>query len=368
MWRIPAPRSMQVFYASPWVPVEWIRAYGLEPRGAWFAPPLRSTAVPEGVCAFARSLAGLAKAQPQAAWIFTTACDQMRRAADAVVASGASHIFLFNLPATWQTPAARRLYHAELARLGKFLETLGGHAPTDPDFERAIRDYERRRARLREFIKQSPARLGAEALMTWFDDESLPAERGHFSEQPTAALGRAAATGGVPLALVGGPLLPTQWLLFDAIESAGGRVVLNATEPGERCLLPPFPNRAAGQNLPALLADHYFDHAVDVFHRPNSRLYAWLGPRLAERGVRGIVLWAHVGCDLWRAETASLREAFGLPVLVLESHEAGAGGLRDTNRLAAFLEALRPGVQPLVAGARKGCTSPDGPDCSPLLP
>jgi hypothetical protein len=115
-------------------------------------------------------------------------------------------------------------------------------------------------------------------------------------------------------------------------------------------------------------ANHYFDHCVDVFQRPNTRLYAWLEARLAERGVGGIVLWVHVGCDLWRAEAASLREAFGLPVLVLESQEAGAGGLRDANRLAAFFEALRPGVQTSVAYAGKGCTSPDAANASHLLP
>jgi hypothetical protein len=62
---------------------------------------------------------------------------------------------------------------------------------------------------------------------------------------------------------------------------------------------------------------------------------------LAERRVRGIVLWVHVGCDLWRAEAASLRETFGLPLLVLDSLDARAGGLRDLNRLAAFIESLQ---------------------------
>jgi len=28
---------MQVFYASPWLPPEFIKAHGLEPRGVWFA-------------------------------------------------------------------------------------------------------------------------------------------------------------------------------------------------------------------------------------------------------------------------------------------------------------------------------------------
>ena len=55
----------------------------------------------------------------------------------------------------------------------------------------------------------------------------------------------------------------------------------------------------------------------------------------------GIVLWAHVGCDLWRAEAPSLREAFGLPVMLLDSHDVPAGGVREINRLTAFIESLQ---------------------------
>ena len=165
--------------------------------------------------------------------------------------------------------------------------------------------------------------------MMFFHDGTVPE-----TVQPASLRGTA-------LALVGGPLLRSQLDLFDAIESAGGRVVLNAAEPGERCLLPPLPVLLPGQPPLAALAGHYFDHSVDVFHRPNSRLYAWLGTRLGERGARGIVLWVHVGCDLWRAEAASLREAFGLPVLVLDEHEARGVGQRDLTRLCAFVESLR---------------------------
>lgn len=313
------------------MPAEWIEAHGLEPRGAWFAAGGPGAAVPEGVCAFARTMVELATAQPDAAVVFTTACDQMRRATDALFSSQPSRIFLFNLPATWQTPAARCLYHAEVRRLGQFLERLGGRAPTDAELESAMALHEERRKRVREVMQRGTARQTTEALTYFFRDGSPVTRRA------PAVAGKP----GVPLALVGGPLLPSQWPLFNAAESAGGCVVLNATEPGERCLLPPLPNLGEAESPFVALANHYFDHALDVFHRPNSRLYTWLAARLAERRVRGIVLWVHVGCDLWRAEAASLREAFGLPVLVLESHEIRAGGLRDSNRLTAFIESLR---------------------------
>ena len=272
-------------------------------------------------------MAGLAEAPPQTAVVFTTACDQMRRAADAVAFKAGSRNFLFNLPATWQSLAARRLYHAELARLGKHLQALGGRAPTAEELATVIRDYEVRRAGLLSFIEQNSARQGAEALANWFSGGSSLAAPSDATAQ------------GVRLALVGGPLLPSHWPLFDAVAAAGGCVVLNATEPGERCLLPPLPTLAAGWDPLITLADHYFDHAVDVFHRPNSRLYAWLRARLDERQARGLVLWHNVGCDLWRAEAQPLREAFGLPVLLLEAD--GAALPRSTGRLEAFIESLR---------------------------
>jgi benzoyl-CoA reductase/2-hydroxyglutaryl-CoA dehydratase subunit BcrC/BadD/HgdB len=334
--------------------MEWIAAHGHEPRGAWFAledmPP---AAVSEGVCAFAQSMAQLVKSRPQAAVIFTTACDQMRRAADVVASENSSRTFLFNLPATWQTATARRLYHAEVERLGRFLMKLGGHSPTDVELDRVIKNCEVERAAIDQLLPppSTPPNWSADSLVRELPGTDSRGQGCSRSARQVRGEGKGNVAGpnehrigvsqNIPLALLGGPLLPSQWSLFDAIESAGGRVVLKATEPGERSLLPPIPRRSEREPLLATLADHYFDHIVDVFQRPNSRLYDWLAPRLAERDVRGIVLWIHIGCDLWRTEAASLREVFGLPLLMLESHELHAGSLRDASRLAAFIESLQ---------------------------
>jgi hypothetical protein len=414
---------VEIIVTSPWVPVEWIAAHGFMPRGVWSLAGATSGAVAEGVCAFAHGARCLAETQPQTPVIFTTACDQMRRAADAFQPSAAGRSFLFNLPATWQSPAARRLYHAEVERLGKFLQPLGGKAPTSGGLAAAIHRYEATRARLWQVVEGESARDTARALACLWGGTTLarsaavpaagaggvsPPEAvpggtpGKPAGEDACATAPAAQLHRVALALVGGPLTASQWGLFDLIESAGGCVVLNATEPGERCLLPPLPgldvaqvsqpavsptSRSAALGLPgvaptvdghagletcdradsevcatnsaaaplARLCDHYFDHIVDVFQRPNSRLYDWLRPRLAERRVRGIVLWVHVGCDLWRAEAASLREAFGLPVLVLDTTETRGAGLRELSRLGAFIESLQSSLQPFVAPATKGC-------------
>ena len=72
---------MQVYFTSPWVPAEWIRAHGLAARGAWMAGDLRpdTVALGAGVCSFAKAVVGLAQGQPDSALVLTTTCDQMRR-------------------------------------------------------------------------------------------------------------------------------------------------------------------------------------------------------------------------------------------------------------------------------------------------
>ena len=88
---------------------------------------------------------------------------------------------------------------------------------------------------------------------------------------------------------------------------------------GERSLLPAFPQNQLQTDPLGTLIDAYFNKMPDVFHRPNTRLYDWLRPRLLERRIRGLILWRYPWCDLWHAELAPLREAFGLPVLDLDA-------------------------------------------------
>ena len=242
-----------------------------------------------------------------------------------------SRLFLFNLPVTWQTPVAERIFCDELRRLGQFLIGLGGHAPTTGDLVEIMAQYSEGRRRLLAVAPWCPARAYAEAVARFHLDGSvhLPPEAGDRT---------ASGADSVPLAVVGGPLPQAQLPLLDAIEKAGGRVVLNATEAGERSLWSAPPLGQAQLDL-ARLARGWLANCVDVFQRPNTRLYDWLRERLTARKVRGIVLWHYVGCDLWRAEAQPMRAAFGLPVLLLDADEAMPQ--RNTGRLEAFLESLR---------------------------
>jgi benzoyl-CoA reductase/2-hydroxyglutaryl-CoA dehydratase subunit BcrC/BadD/HgdB len=372
---------MQVFFTSPWVPAEWIKAHGLEPRGIWFAPQFAFDSLPlsAGLCAFAHAAVRLAEKERESAVIFTTHCDQLRRGFDAVASPALAPVFLFNLPATWQTPVGRQIFISELERLGDFLAGLGGHAPSCGELLETMTHYGLARERLRGAAAGCAGRRYAEAVSRFHWDGSCPPAGDPFFRSQEGPSPR----GLVPVALIGGPLPRSQWDLLDIIERAGGRVVLNGTEAGERSLQPAFPlealraalapgapgtppSRGARGRLeadeevegrqsaaippaskagckPALLealTRAYIEGCVDVFQRPNTRLYAWLKERLAARGVRGIVLWHYVGCDLWRAEAQPLREAFGLPVLLLDADEAAGGSLRIVGRIEAFLEAV----------------------------
>jgi hypothetical protein len=318
---------MRVFLASPWIPAEWIRAHGHAACGIWLAADFRGKIPPlsAGVCAFAERVLCIAETQRDSAVIFTTACDQMRRGFDSATFRGAAPAFLFNLPAT-QTPAAKQLYRAEVERLGQFLLKLGGSAPAPETLRREMVQAGEARERLLAAAPRAAARSFAEAVAKYHREGIFSAPVNFLADDQ------------VPLALVGGPLSVADWNLFDVIESVGGRVTLNATKTGERSLSPRVPDD--GALFDALVAG-YFEHIVDVFQRPNSRLYSWLKPRLASRQIRGIVLWHFTGCDLWRAEAQSLREAFGLPVQLIEAGETAGVSPREVNRLQAFVETLK---------------------------
>ncbi|MGD0411875.1 MAG: 2-hydroxyacyl-CoA dehydratase family protein [Verrucomicrobiota bacterium] len=366
---------MDVFLTSPWIPPEWVRAHGLQPRGLGSAENFPPGAQPlsAGICAFAEAAVRFAEARTDGAVIFSTACDQLRRGFDTAILRGQRRAFLFNLPATWQTAAAGRIFRSELERLGEFLCAVGGRAPSPEVLRQEMAQSSRTRERLIESAAASSPRGFAEAVARFHWD-------GAFWPPPPAAPAKQ-----TPLALVGGPFLAPHWKWLDELEAAGGRIALNATEMGERSLSPVFELEAGADGMrqsstvgrdsvepkldfqgksqgstesrpavthpvtDAFRANHAFDalvrgyceNIVDVFQRPNTRLYSWLKTRLESRQARGIVLWLFTGCDLWRAEAQTLRETFGLPVLLLEAGAEPAAAPRELNRLQAFAETLR---------------------------
>jgi benzoyl-CoA reductase/2-hydroxyglutaryl-CoA dehydratase subunit BcrC/BadD/HgdB len=297
-----------VVYTCPYVPAEWIAAHGLRPRRLIPVPTDGVSVAPraEGLCPYARAFVNDAASEGAGGIVVTTLCDQMRRAYDLLVRGIDTPAFLLNVPKTWQTVAAQRLYQDELKRLGRFLVRLGGRTPTHDDLAKAMTD------------------VGC-AVHT-----ISPCKKNGVHSTPY-----------IPIAVVGGPLMHRDRVLFDLIEESGGQVVLDATETGLRGQRRAFDRRRIAEDPLMELADAYFS-IPDASRRPNSELYAWLKTELAQTGARGIVFHHYLWCDAWRAELARLKEWVGLPVLGLDSDGHGETNVaRLRTRIRAFLEVLQ---------------------------
>jgi benzoyl-CoA reductase/2-hydroxyglutaryl-CoA dehydratase subunit BcrC/BadD/HgdB len=345
-----------IAYHSPFVPPEWIEARALRPL--WLRPrglatsgarAASASAVRRGVCPFAGSVIDAltgAVGDGVAAAVLASGCDQMRYAAALIEQQGDLPLFLMHVPSTWQTSAARALYLEELRRLGRFLVRHGGVAPSSDVLAAVMARYDDARSALRASRDRLAPRQYAEAVAALRSGEvhsdAAAGTSGATAGLPGSEPPPAAPNGSVPLALLGGPLLEPDYAVFDLIARAGGRVVLDGTEDGQRTLPRPFdPARLHNEPLQEL-ADAYFGSIPDVFRRPNDLLYDWLAAELDAAAPRGIILRRFVWCDLWHAEVARLRERSPVPVLEIDvNHDEPGASARLVGRLEAFLETLR---------------------------
>jgi benzoyl-CoA reductase/2-hydroxyglutaryl-CoA dehydratase subunit BcrC/BadD/HgdB len=331
-----------IAYCSPLMPVEWIAAHGLRPQWLSLRPSMDrpSVANTRGVCPYAGAVIDAALAGTDgAALVLATVCDQMRYAAALVGSRGRRPVFLLNVPSTWQTAAARDLYLAELRRLGQFLVQMGGTPPTDGALGRMMLAYDHARQSACAVRDRLSARQFSQllaALRGPLDEVSMELPNRCVKDAASAKPSDAPREG-IPLAVLGGPLLEADDALWDLIEQAGGRVVLDATEGGQRTLPARFdPIRTASDPLGELTAA-YFGGIPDVFRRPNSGLYEWLGRELAARRVRGIIFRRYLWCDLWHAELHRLRQWSPVPVLELD---VAPGDLSASGRMQVRVEAM----------------------------
>jgi len=323
-----------VVYTCPFVPAEWIAAHGLRPSRIVPSPPAGAAEeVPSvGFCPYARALVRHLCGEPGAeAAVFTTVCDQMRRGAEIVQRRSSLPVFLMHVPTTWQTSAARGLYLSELRRLGRFLVDLGGVAPSEARLTDTIRRFDAARGALRKALGLVSARRFAE----------LAAEFHRVGEPRFTPPTPQPMPLGVPVAVVGGPLLFQHFDFFDMVERAGGRVALDATACGERALPAPVDRRRLARDPLGAVVEAYFDNIPDAFRRPNSALYEWLRGKCAERGVRGILFLHYVWCDTWHAEAQRVKESSDVPALRIEATDSPAADGPTASAIQSLLEAIR---------------------------
>jgi benzoyl-CoA reductase/2-hydroxyglutaryl-CoA dehydratase subunit BcrC/BadD/HgdB len=323
-----------IVYSCPYVPAEWIAAHGLRPSrimpgtvGA--TGPL---AIVEGLCPYVHSFINEVITEKAACGVIvTTLCDQMRRAFDVLTRRCDLPAFLMNVPHTWQTLAAQKMYVDELRRLGRFLIRLGGKPPSEQTLAEVMFAYDSARKSILEARSNQSARQYAETIAAFNRDGPSNMPNKKLSTQPLNA--------GIPLAIIGGPMVKQDFEIFDIVEQSGGGIVLDATETGERGMCATFDRRGLRDNPLIELARAYFGSIPDASRRPNSELYHWLKQKLADRAVRGIIFRRYLWCDTWHAELSRLKDWTKLPVLDIDvGGDSRTQHIRTPNRIRAFLE------------------------------
>ena len=326
-----------VIYTCPYVPAEWIAAHGLHASRLLlnYVDSASMFIRTEGVCPFVRSFIDEVMNNKEVEGVIvTTVCDQMRRAFDILVRKCELPAFLMNVPNTWQNIESQKLYIDELKRLSRFLVRLGGKSPSNDALAKIMLEYDAARASILTARECLPARKYAETIAA-FGRGGPDQTTNHVAETELQ-------TGGVSLAVVGGPLMKQDFDLFDMIEQSGGRIVLDATETGERGMCTGFDRRRLRDEPLMELADAYFGGMRDASRRPNSELYKWLQRELASRVVQGIIFHRYLWCDIWHAELRRLKDWTNLPVLDIDTAgDNETNGYRTANRIRAFLEMLR---------------------------
>ena len=247
----------KVIYTCPYVPAEWIAAHGLKPcRIVPHSNGTNSCMVrTEGLCPFVRDFINNLSNENDCIAVFTTLCDQMRRGYDIVSTRLETPAFLLNVPSTWQTVASQKLYLDELKRLGKFLVELGGKTPSNEILSETMLEYEKARKSILEMRYKLSAIQFAETLEQ-FGEEGPTSVFGNISDNSSHRKG-------IPLAIVGSPLLRQDFEILELTEQLGGRIVFNATENGERGLCGSFNQRKLKDNPFLELTDTYFNTIQD---------------------------------------------------------------------------------------------------------
>lgn len=321
-----------ILVTSPHVPREWIEAHGFMPRRSVPMLELAEGDVPpaQGMCHYMwRSVLETNMREDAVATIFTTICDQMRRAPEYCRRPQGS-MFLFHVPKAWSEPAAFEYYLSELQRLSVFLCQLGGRAPAGDELMEVMFSSEQKRQSLLELKSRLSARQLSELLMRFHSDGTIdPGSCPVKSDK-----------GSIPVAMIGGPLTKDDYSLFDEVEKAGGRIVIDGTENGERTLPSRFDPSMTRIAPLRELGRAYFMGIPDVFRRPNDALFEWLKNVTTSHSVRGIILVRQLWCDLWHAEVYRIREMSRLPVLDIDSDGRSIVG-RNRTRIEAFMELLR---------------------------
>ncbi|OHB57417.1 MAG: hypothetical protein A2Y07_04330 [Planctomycetes bacterium GWF2_50_10] len=253
------------------------------------------------MCAHARLFLNHCCRLDPAAVIFSSTCDQMRRAFDLFSFYSKVPSFLFNVPATWQNLTAQKLYRLELLRLGRFMQSIGGIEP------------------------------------------SISALAGAFGTDNQVILGsRTCDTSSKLVAVIGEHRLAQSSDLFNLIEQLGGRVVLDALGTSGCTSPAKIEMRSFYKDPLEEITSAYFGTIPSIFRRPNIMFYSWLRNAFVQNRPHGLLIQNFTWCDIWKAEIDVIKKQINIPVLeitIADTNEYLQPSI--INRIEAFMETLK---------------------------
>ena len=305
--------SRKIEYICPFVPAELIAAWGFEPvckkliGGEAQDNTTENSTKPHhnlsaGVCPISESMLYEFAQTSAAGVIFSTTCDQMRRAHEIFLElRGDIPSFLLNVPVSWQDPACVKYYRSELERLGEFLSRIGGRRPDAKTLADTIRRYAKQREELYTAKNRNESRIN--------------------------------------IAFVGSELRQEDDWIFSYVHQFGGQVVLDATCNGEMvlpgCVLPD----GLDDDPLGTLAEMYF--ALPHPHqRPDSKFFDYVTTQIIQRNVKGVILIHMSWCDTCHGFARRLKQKLSVPLLQIAEADQPTAKAHIQSRLSAFGEML----------------------------
>lgn len=286
-----------VYYSCSFVPPELIEACGCEARRITAGCGNGRFSPIEGICSYTKAwLEALFKKSESEDFtaVFTTSCDQMRRAFDLYGRPSGRKAFLLNVPAT-DSPQALDYYSDELQRLAALLCSSSGN----------------------KFDLDRLRRLMLSRVMTDNNPKDI---------------------GGPGIAFVGGPVgASIRQAAAEILSAVNGRIIFDASEDTLIDRYLKFdPDRAKREPMKELAACYF--RLPAVWKRPNQWFYDWFIQKVRDNKIDGIILFRHVFCDVWHSQVYTFKHRFGIPVLDIELDGREVLSACALSRIQAFLE------------------------------
>ncbi|MHC4552141.1 MAG: 2-hydroxyacyl-CoA dehydratase [Planctomycetota bacterium] len=284
-----------VYYTCPFVPEELIVACGGRPRRC--VPALENGALSqtEGMCTFTEAWLGTllnkAAAGEDFVAVFTTSCDQMRRAYDLFDPPFNRPAFLLHVPTT-ETAVCLSYYEQQLERLKRFLCSV---------------------------------------TETEFDTHRIP------PAQPATPVD--CQPGIINIAITGGPVCESiLGQLQDILSQSRAQIVFDLSENAMTARWNPADSQSPPETV-ADIAKAYFELPA-IWKRPNHPFYRQLTEQAAAHRTDGIILFRHVFCDLWHSAAYEIKNNLPQPVLEIDLDGKPTLSESAVSRIQAFLEML----------------------------